>query len=62
MTDIQQGAWIAYYSDMSAVAVFVTEIEALRHAVDGSMSVIWVRSGQTIAEAEAAERAARGAR
>lgn len=31
--------WIAFYSDWSSFALFETEIEALRHAVDHSMRV-----------------------
>lgn len=31
--------WIAYHFDWSGFALFATEVEALRHAVDRSMSV-----------------------
>ena len=53
------GAWVAYYSDMSDVVVFATELEALRYAVAHSMEVVWVRSGQALDEARAAGRAER---
>ena len=33
------GVWVTYYSDRSAVVVFATELEALRHAVELSMQV-----------------------
>jgi hypothetical protein len=33
------GIWLAYYADWSGVAVFATEIEALRYAVGRSMQV-----------------------
>lgn len=31
--------WMAYYSDRSAIVLFETEMEALRHAVEHSMQV-----------------------
>lgn len=31
--------WMAYYSDWSSFALFATEIEALRYAVEKSMHV-----------------------
>lgn len=39
LTDDGAGCWVAYYSDWSGVAVFPTEIEALRYAVSRSMLV-----------------------
>jgi hypothetical protein len=30
-----EGVWIAYYGDWSGVAVFPSELAALRHSVDG---------------------------
>lgn len=35
--------WMAYYHDRSRVALFDTEIDALRHAVDNGMQVIELR-------------------
>lgn len=40
------GVWIAYYSDRSAVAVFATEIDALRHAVERRMEVRFQEWGE----------------
>lgn len=40
------GCWVAYYSDRSAIAVFGTELEALRHAVDRTMSVRFQQWGE----------------
>lgn len=40
------GCWIAYYSDWSGIAVFGTEIEALRHAVEHSMIVQFFQWGE----------------
>lgn len=42
------GAWVAYYSDRSAAAVFRTELEALRVAVERSMQVKFVTWGEDI--------------
>lgn len=40
-----EGVWVAYYGDRSAVVVFAEEIDALRHAVEHSMSVRFVHYG-----------------
>lgn len=40
------GFWLAYYSDYSGFAVFATEIEALRYAVDRSMQVEFKNWGE----------------
>lgn len=37
--ETSSGVWVVYYGDFSAVAVFATEIEALRHAVENQMTV-----------------------
>ena len=39
------GVWLAYYHDFSGLAVFLTEIEALRHAVENSMHVKFITWG-----------------
>lgn len=41
----EDGVWLAYYSDSSAVVPFASELEALRHAISYSMSVRFVRFG-----------------
>ena len=41
------GCWMAYYGDWSGFAVFAKEIDALRHAVEGSMNVVWVPWGES---------------
>lgn len=47
MSDEQpRGFWLAYYSDWSGIAAFPTEIEALRHAVDKSMTVMFCEWGE----------------
>jgi hypothetical protein len=40
------GVWLAYYTDWSGLAVFATEIEALRYAVDHTMSVAFREWGE----------------
>lgn len=40
------GCWLAYYGDRSGVAVFGDELEALRYAVERSMSVKWQPWGE----------------
>lgn len=45
------GCWAAYYSDYSAVAIFGTEIAALRHAVDNAMSVLYWEFGKDLRDA-----------
>jgi hypothetical protein len=45
------GVWLAYYSDWSGMAVFATEIEALRYAVEKSMIVSPVVYGVDLKEA-----------
>lgn len=42
------GAWVALHSDYSGISIFATEIEALRHAVDKSMTVRFVPWGGEI--------------
>ncbi len=37
--------WLAYYSDRSGMALFFNEIDALRYAVDSSMSVTELKEG-----------------
>ena len=43
-----KGAWVAYYPDLSGVAVFGAELEALRYAVSRSMLVKFLEYGQEI--------------
>jgi hypothetical protein len=43
--------WLAYYDDWSAMAVFMTEVEALRYAVEHSMRAKEVRFGIDLREA-----------
>lgn len=40
--------WVAYYSDWSGIAVFSTEIEALRYAVERGMQVKGLESGDEL--------------
>lgn len=47
-TSDRGGVWLAYYSDRSGAAIFATEIEALRHAVEWSMAVRFVLFGQDV--------------
>lgn len=47
------GVWVALYQDASHVAVFATEIEALRHAIDKQMTVKFVPYGEDIFKYEA---------
>ena len=42
--------WLAYYADWSGLAVFETEIDALRYAVDRSMQVMRVPTHADIRE------------
>ena len=39
MTPMTVTIWLAYYRDGSEVAVFGSELEALRHAVENGMQV-----------------------
>ena len=39
------GVWVASYGDRSGYALFATEIDALRHAVDKGMRVEFVEFG-----------------
>lgn len=41
-------AWVAYYSDFSSAVVFDNELDALRHAVAGSMLCDALTSGEEI--------------
>ena len=43
-----EGAWVAYYPDLSGVAVFSSELEALRYAVSRSMLVKFLEYGKEI--------------
>lgn len=42
----RSGYWLAYHGDWSGFVACATEIEALRYAVDYSMSVAFVRWGE----------------
>lgn len=44
------GVWIAYYQDRSGLAIFESEIEALRRAVEHSMQVAYVKYGADVWE------------
>ncbi len=45
------GVWVAYYHDKSAVLVFGSELEALRHSNDhGGMVVRFVKFGHDITD------------
>ena len=41
----EYGCWVVYYSDRSGIAMFPTEIEALRVAVDRKMECKFVEWG-----------------
>lgn len=43
-------AWLAYYHDWSAMAVFDSEIECLRYAVERQMQVRPVSYGEDLRE------------
>jgi hypothetical protein len=45
------GVWLAYYSDWSGMAVFESELECLRYAVDKTMTVKYVPFGQDLRDA-----------
>lgn len=45
MNTEQWSVWVAYYTDYSGIAVFETEIEALRFAVGKGMQVERFTSG-----------------
>ena len=45
------GAYLAYYPDWSGWRIFKSEIAALRHAVDRSMSVTFLEYGEDPLEA-----------
>ncbi len=42
------GCWVAYYLDRSAVALFASEIEALKYALPRAMSVRFIKWGEEI--------------
>lgn len=42
------GAWVAYYADWSGAAIFDSEVEALRHAVEHHMEVRFVQWGESL--------------
>lgn len=44
------GVWVSYHADMSELALFKGEIEALRYAVKASMKVAFVPFGKCIRE------------
>lgn len=39
------GCWLAHHSDWSGFAVFGSELDALRHAVEHSMTVVFAEWG-----------------
>lgn len=45
------GFWIAYYADWSGFAIFDTEVECLRYAVEHHMEVAKVGYGVSVREA-----------
>lgn len=45
------GAWLAYYADQSGMAIFASEVEALRYAVEHSMQVTFWQFGTDRSEA-----------
>ena len=44
----ERGAWVAFYHDLSSVAVFGSELEALRYAISRGMVVKFVEYGKEI--------------
>jgi hypothetical protein len=48
MVPVEQprGFWLCRYGDWSGIAAFPTEVEALRYAVDKSMTVEFVEWGE----------------
>ncbi len=44
------GVWLAYYPDLSGVAVFDEEIDALRYAVEKGMDVMFCDFGKDLGE------------
>jgi hypothetical protein len=46
--DTKAGAWVTYYADWSGIAIFATELEALRYAVGRTMEVKFVEFGGEI--------------
>jgi hypothetical protein len=46
-----EGAHAAYYPDDSGVAIFATELKALRYAVEHSMAYVFWPYGATLNEA-----------
>lgn len=45
MTAHGDGVWLAFYGDWSGWRVFKSEMQALRHAVANSMSVVFLPYG-----------------
>lgn len=45
------GCWVAYYVDWSGMAVFNSELKAMRYAVEKSMRVMFVPWGVDLREA-----------
>ena len=49
LADVLAGVWVAYYADYSAIAIFQTEVEALRWAVaNGAYAVAPYRFSQAM--------------
>jgi hypothetical protein len=46
LVELFAGVWLAYYSDYSGIAVFPTELEALKHAQSNGMNVRFCRWGE----------------
>lgn len=51
MNPNDHGAWIAYYSDWSGMAVFADELNCLRYAVEHRMDARFVPLGADLREA-----------
>lgn len=49
MTDSRK-CWMTYYADWSGMAVFHSEIKALRHAVEHRMEIMEVPEGVDLRE------------
>jgi len=53
-----RGVWVAYYSDRSELAIYATEIDALRRAVDSSMAVAFWEFATDLTDLMAQRRSA----
>lgn len=51
-----QGAWLAFYEDMSGMALFSSELAAYRHANGTSMQVAFWPFGKTFHEVTEVKR------